>query len=399
MQIRQALPATLPLAASLLLASCGGGGGMGMSPTSMATNAMGSGSMGNMGSNMSCMGMDMSMNGNMSCPAPTVALVAPAATVSRTVTLRAQVVVMQGDAVARVDFTVDGGRVGTVSGSGPFGVSWDSTTVSDGAHTLTATASDSLGQAATSSPVTIEVNNHPAFTVALSPAQIIPAPVAASTGTAHLSSNLASGALSGSLVLSGVTASAVTLNEAFAGNRGAVLLTLLPGAGTGEWHLPAGAPLTAEQITALLQGGLYLTASSAANPGGELRGQITPANVTVIFSAMSGTQEVPPVAINASGVAATTADTVAHTLTLHVHASGIDDAMAGEVADGALGATGSRLTTLARDDIDPGHWSTELAAVDDAAMAAFKAGDWYVNVMTPEDPEGALRGQIALGGH
>jgi hypothetical protein len=397
LRIRQALPATLALAASFLFASCGGGGGMGMSPTSMAANAMGSGSMGNMGSNMSCMGMDMSMH--MSCPAPTVALVAPVATVSRTVTLRAQVVVMQGDVVTRVDFMVDGARVGTASGSGPFGVSWDSTTVSDGAHTLTATVSDSLGQAATAPPVTIEVNNHPEFTVALSPAQIIPAPVSASTGTAHLSTNLASGALSGSVVLSGVRATAVTLNEAFAGNRGALLLALLPGAGTGEWDVPAGALLTAEQITALLQGGLYLTASSAANPGGELRGQITPANVTVIFSAMSGAQEVPRVAINASGVAATTVDTVAHTLSVHVHASGVDDAMAGEVADGAPGATGARLEALTRDDIDPGHWSTELAAVDDAAMAAFKASDWYVNVMTPADPEGALRGQIALTGH
>jgi hypothetical protein len=82
-----------------------------------------------------------------------------------------------------------------------------------------------------------------------------------------------------------------------------------------------------------------------------------------------------------------------------VHASGVGDAMAGEVADGAPGATGARLAALTRDDIDPGHWSTELAGVDDAAMAAFKASDWYVNVMTPADPEGALRGQIALTAH
>jgi trimeric autotransporter adhesin len=176
-------------------------------------------------------------------------------------------------------------------------------------------------------------------------------------------------------------------------------LTLSPRAGGGEWDVPGGALLTAEQITALLQGGLYLTASSAAQPDGELRGQVTPGNITVILSAMSGSQEVPPIASNAAGVAATTVDTVANTLTVHVHTTGVDDAMTGEVADGAAGATGAQLVTLTKDAVDPGHWSTELAAVDDAAMSAFKAGDWYVNVMTPADPAGALRGQIALTGH
>jgi len=391
--IRQALSATLPLAVFALFAACGGGG-MGTSPTSMATNVMGSGSMSNMGSNMSCMGMGM----NMSCPAPTITLTTPAGVVSRTVTLRARVVVSNGDAAARVDFMIDGARVGTASND-PFSLNWDSTTVSDGAHTLTATVSDSLGQATGASPVTIEVNNHPAFSVTLSAAQIIPAPASASSGTAQLSTDLGSGALSGSVMLSGVTATAVTLNEAFAGDRGGVLLTLHPGTSSGEWDVPAGALLTAEQVTALLQGGLYLMAGSATNPGGELRGQITPVNIMVTFSAMSGTQEVPPVAVNASGVAATTVDTVASTLTVHVHLSGVGGAMAAEVADGAPGTTGARLAALTEDAIDPAHWSTELATVDAAQMADFKASRWYVNVMTSADPAGALRGQIAPAAH
>jgi hypothetical protein len=314
-------------------------------------------------------------------------------------TLHAQVKVPAGDTVMRVDFIVDGARVGTTSDSG-FSVSWDSTTVSDGPHTLTATVTDSLGQTASATPVTLQVDNHPAFTVALSPAQIVPArTTAASSGTAHLSADLGSGALSGSVMLSGVTATAVTLNEAFAGDQGAVLLSLSPGTNSGEWQVPGGALLTAEQITALLQGGLYVTASSAANPAGEMRGQITPTSVLVIFSAMSGAQEVPAVAINATGVAATTVDTVASTLTVHVHATGVADAIAAEVDDGATGATGPRVAALTRDDSDPSHWSTQLTGVSAADVGAGKAGDWYVNVMTSADPHGAIRGQIQLTGH
>jgi len=351
-----------------------------------------------MGTNMS-MGPDMGMGGNaMPCASPSIVLAAPPAAVSRTMTLHAQVKVPAGDAVMRVDFMVDGARVGTTSDSG-LSVSWDSTTVSDGPHTLGATVTDSLGQTANATPVTFQVDNHPAFTVALSPAQVIPAPAAASSGTAHLSANLGSGALSGSVVLTGVTATAVTLNEAFAGDQGAVLLSLSPGTNTGEWEVPGGALLTAEQINALLQGGLYVTASSAAHPAGELRGQITPTGVLVTISVMSGTQEVPAVVIDAAGIAATTVDTVANTLTLHVHATGVPDAIAAEVDDGAMGSTGPRIAALTRDDSDPGHWSTQLTGVSAADVVAFKAGDWYVNVMTSADPRGAIRGQIQLTGH
>src|SRR5262249_35779748 len=156
--------------------------------------------------NMSCMDMAMSM----SCSAPTIAMVTPPGTVNRTVTLRAQVTMMQGAGTARVDFMVDGTRVGTASGE-TFGVSWDSTTVNDGAHPLTATVSDGLGQTASASPVTIEVDNHPVFAVALSPAQFVPAPASAGSGRAQLSVDLGTGLVSGSVMLSGVTATALTL--------------------------------------------------------------------------------------------------------------------------------------------------------------------------------------------
>ena len=399
---REALPAAWRSAVTAVLATlaaCGGGGdGMGTSPASMATSVMGSGSMGSGSMGTSCMGMSMGMHNSMSCAAPTIALMAPPGTLSRTVTLRAHVVVSQGDGVVRVDFLIDGTRIGTATAD-PFVISWDSTSVSDGPHTLGAMVGDSLGQTASASPVAIAVDNHPLFTVALSAAQMIAAPASTGTGTAHLSVNLGSGALSGSVMLGALTATAVTLNEAFAGSAGPPLLSFSPDASAGEWHLPAGALLTLEQVTTLLQGGLYVTVSTAANPAGELRGQIAPANVMVIFSTMSGAQEAPPVAINASGVAVTTVDMVANTFTVNVHATGVDDALAAEVDQGAAGASGPSLAALARDAIDPGHWSVQLAAASATDIDAFKGGNWYVNVATPADPQGAIRGQIELTGH
>jgi hypothetical protein len=157
--------------------------------------------------------------------------------------------------------------------------------------------------------------------------------------------------------------------------------------------------LTDDEVTALLQGGLYVIVSSPARPAGELRGQITPANVMVTFSSLSGTQEVPSIVISASGVAATTVDTIANTLTVHLHASGVDDAMAAELAEGAAGAIGKPLAALARDPLDLGHWSAQLVAVSASDVDAFKANAWYLNMMTPADPNGAIRGQLEPGTH
>jgi hypothetical protein len=90
---------------------------------------------------------------------PTVALTAPAAgaTVSGTaVTLSATA--SDNNAVAKVDFFVDGALVGTDTAA-PYAISWNSGTVANGSHTFTARATDTSGNAATSAAVTATVSN------------------------------------------------------------------------------------------------------------------------------------------------------------------------------------------------------------------------------------------------
>jgi hypothetical protein len=89
---------------------------------------------------------------------PTVSLTAPAngATVSGTVTLSANASDNVG--VTSVEFLVNGSVVGTDTTS-PYSVSWNSTTVLNGTHTVTARAHDAAGNSTTSSAATITVNN------------------------------------------------------------------------------------------------------------------------------------------------------------------------------------------------------------------------------------------------
>jgi hypothetical protein len=90
---------------------------------------------------------------------PTVSLTAPAAssTVSGTVTVSANASDNVG--VAGVQFLVDGAALGAEVTTAPYSVSWNTTTVADGSHTLAALARDAAGNMATSAGVTVTVKN------------------------------------------------------------------------------------------------------------------------------------------------------------------------------------------------------------------------------------------------
>lgn len=61
--------------------------------------------------------------------------------------------------VVGVQFKLDGNNLGAEVGSPPYSVSWNTTTATAGSHTLTAVARDAAGNSATSTPVTVTVDN------------------------------------------------------------------------------------------------------------------------------------------------------------------------------------------------------------------------------------------------
>jgi hypothetical protein len=97
--------------------------------------------------------------GNGDTQAPTVSLTAPSsgATVSGTVTLSANA--SDNDRVVGVQFKVDGVNAGTEDTSSPFSRSWDSLSVANGSHSVTAVARDAAGNTTTSAARSITVSN------------------------------------------------------------------------------------------------------------------------------------------------------------------------------------------------------------------------------------------------
>src|SRR5262245_34941398 len=91
--------------------------------------------------------------------APTASITTPSpdADVSGTVALSADAADDVG--VAGVQFALDGTPLGAEELRAPYSISWDTTTTTDGAHSLTATARDAAGHRTTSASLSVTVSN------------------------------------------------------------------------------------------------------------------------------------------------------------------------------------------------------------------------------------------------
>jgi chitodextrinase len=61
--------------------------------------------------------------------------------------------------VTSVQFKLDGNNLGTADTTSPYSVAWDTTTATNGSHTITAVASDAAGNTTTSTSVSVTVDN------------------------------------------------------------------------------------------------------------------------------------------------------------------------------------------------------------------------------------------------
>ena len=83
------------------------------------------------------------------------------------------------------------------------------------------------------------------------------------------------GSVKGSITTTGVTATAAHIHMAAMGKNGPVIVPMVKSGDSGFGFAP-DAKLNADQMKAFKAGELYINVHSAANPGGELRGQLKP---------------------------------------------------------------------------------------------------------------------------
>ena len=338
-----------------------------------------------------------SCNGSEDKTPPSVTLQALPATLSRAVALGADA--SDNVAVISVEFKVDGASVGFDT-TAPYSIAWNSGSVTDGAHTITAIGRDALNNEGSATAVTVTVRNQVAFPVTLSGREELPANASISSATGTLTINLASGTVTGFITVTGFTAVAAHIHSSFAGTNGPVIVNFAAdSASTGRWGPAAGATLTSAQVDALIAGGLYVNAHSAAFPGGEVRGQLLPAGTVLYFVDLSGLQEVPEVATRNSGRGAITLNTATRVATYHVNTTGLNDAVASHMHRGNAGTNGPVAVNFTKDAANPAHFSAENVTLPQADFDALQSAGAYLNVHTPANTGGEVRGQIVPPGY
>ena len=102
----------------------------------------------------------------------------------------------------------------------------------------------------------------------------VPANTSAASGNGSISV-AADKSVSGSITTTGIEGRAAHIHTGAAGVNGPVIVGLTKNGDNG-WSVPAGAKLSEEQYAAYVAGTLYVNVHSAAHPGGEIRGQLSP---------------------------------------------------------------------------------------------------------------------------
>jgi hypothetical protein len=110
--------------------------------------------------------------------------------------------------------------------------------------------------------------------VTLAGDQEVPAVTTAAkgSGTVTIADDMS---VKGSIMTTGIAGTAAHIHLGASGKNGPVIVPMTK-SGDGGWTFAAGAKLSEDGMKAFKAGELYINVHSAANPGGEIRGQLKP---------------------------------------------------------------------------------------------------------------------------
>ena len=238
-------------------------------------------------------------------------------------------------------------------------------------------------------------------TASLTGAQENPAVVSAATGRGAVVVNPTTREITGGMMFTGLTPTTGGhhIHQAPNGRpteNGPVIIrmTLAPGGGVAT--VPGGTVLTEAQYTAYLAGELYFNVHTAANIGGEIRGQITSrSGVTAGLATLTGAQEVPPNSSTATGRGTIVFDSATRDVLVAYATHDVAATTVAHIHTGAAGVSGpANVVTLTQGT--GVYTSANPSALTVQNVADINAGNTYFNVHSTSIPAGEIRGQIAI---
>ncbi len=181
-----------------------------------------------------------------------------------------------------------------------------------------------------------------------------------------------------------------------AGTNGGVLIDLTDDISGNT--ISGTSPITLDQLNAMLAGGVYINLHTAANPGGEIRGQVYKLAREPYMFDLNGGQEVPPVTTTGTGAGIVTIDrdqSNAHYMIVYSNLQG--NFTASHFHNGRPGENGGVIFDLTSSFNDVGgaygYWDQSDTPAFDASLL-FRENEVYANVHTDLFPGGEIRGNV-----
>ncbi len=188
----------------------------------------------------------------------------------------------------------------------------------------------------------------------------------------------------------GLSASAAHLHQAAVGSNGGVIVGLTS---TGNGEFRGSATLSAAQSLALQNGNTYFNMHTAANPGGEIRGQVVTPTTTRISALLNGSQENPPVVTSATGEGIAFLHEPTNRIVYTVELSNIANVQAAHIHLGNAGSNGPVLEGL---NGGPTSYCGVTRRLTASELATANSDGLYFNVHTTANPGGEIRGQMLV---
>lgn len=160
------------------------------------------------------------------------------------------------------------------------------------------------------------------------------------------------------------------------------------------------AGLTAALLRALLADSIYVNIHTAANPSGEIRGQVIAKAGSGATARYTGLAEVPPVTTTASATASLVATPTG--LNYEITVNGLSGPITGahfhQAGIGVNGPVVRDITSTFAGNRAIGTWGVNdvTQPFTEALRAALVAGQIYLNIHTSANPGGEVRGQCLI---
>ncbi|MCC3159415.1 CHRD domain-containing protein [Hymenobacter sp. 15J16-1T3B] len=180
------------------------------------------------------------------------------------------------------------------------------------------------------------------------------------------------------------------------GVAGPVVTNLLPFiTGNRMQGFLTGTDLDRAKLSKYLRGEYYINVHTAANPGGEIRGQIEVETDGEYAATLTGDQEVPAVTTSGTGLGTFNLSQDQTKLKFKVVVSGLSSAITNShFHTGAFGVSGPVI--VGTESFRTGNVIEGEITPTAAFLTALAAGQIYFNVHTANNPGGEIRGQVLL---